>query len=366
MVQFITLLTVWLLGATAFAHQTGASTFIANLHEDTGVVETLISFPGRDLAAEVGADRNHDGQVSQAELAPLYGDMSAYLDQHIQVLNNGHPCNPIEKKAGPIAQALDTYWYLTSFQCELPLTKVTLKNDVMLDSEGGYRHLGRIQVGDMVETTAFNREFPSFDVNVSQPQTPIGQVLIRYGIEGVEHILLGPDHVLFVLLLLLLASSLRRLLWVVSSFTLAHSITLGLAALGVFDLPATLIEPLIALSIIYVAIETIVTYRKHQPTPEPTRNFVRLLLITFAFGLMHGFGFSYVLRDNVGLPSHALIPALAAFNIGVEFGQLALLLPLFPIRQWLIDKPFERPVLMALAGLALLVSGFWLIQRAVM
>lgn len=363
MIQLITFLTIWLLGATAHAHQTGASTFIANIHEDTGVVETLISFPGRDLAADLGADRDHNGQISPSELAPIYGDLATYIDQHIAVSNHAQPCKPIEKKAGPVAQALDTYWYLTSFQCVLPLTRVTLKNDVMLESEGGYRHLGRIQVGDVVETTAFNREFPTFEVNVREPQTPISQILVRYGIEGVEHILLGPDHVLFVLLLLLLAAGFRRLVWVISSFTLAHSITLGLAALNILDVPAKVIEPLIALSIIYVAVETMLVYRKNVPQPEPTSKFDRLLLITFAFGLMHGFGFSYVLRDNVGLPTHALVPALAAFNVGVELGQLALLIPLFPARRWLVGKSFERPVLMVIAGLAMLVALVWLVQR---
>ena len=88
-----------------------------------------------------------------------------------------------------------------------------------------------------------------------------------------------------------------------------------------------------------------------------------LFLVTFFFGLVHGFGFSYVLRDEVGLPSEALVPALAAFNVGVEVGQIGIVLILYPLRRWVHEKPFERHVIRGLAGLCLLVATWWFIER---
>ena len=132
---------------------------------------------------------------------------------------------------------------------------------------------------------------------------------------GFDHIVpLGVDHILFVLGLFFLSTHLRPLLWQVSAFTLAHTITLALAALGYVTVPASIVEPLIALSIAYVAVENI-----FLRTLSPWRPF-----IVFGFGLLHGLGFASVLAQ-FGLPEQNFVPALIGFNIGVEIGQLSVI-----------------------------------------
>ena len=148
------------------------------------------------------------------------------------------------------------------------------------------------------------------------------QTFFSYIPVGVDHIVpLGLDHILFVLGLFFLAPRLGPLLWQVSAFTLAHTITLALAALGLVDVPSGIVEPLIAASIVYVAIENI--FRSGSLSPwRPA--------VIFCFGLLHGLGFASVLAE-FGLPDNAFIPALIGFNIGVELGQLSVIAAAFLI-----------------------------------
>jgi hydrogenase/urease accessory protein HupE len=153
----------------------------------------------------------------------------------------------------------------------------------------------------------------SFEVEVaaSWPQTAR-----TYAALGVEHILLGIDHLLFVLALLLLVRDARTLVKTVTSFTVAHSITLALSALGLFSLPGAPVEAVIALSIVFMARE-VVTLQRGGSTLTSRRPW----LVAFAFGLFHGLGFAGALAE-LGLPHEAVSLALASFNVGVELGQL--------------------------------------------
>ncbi len=144
-----------------------------------------------------------------------------------------------------------------------------------------------------------------------------GGVLWSYGRLGVEHILLGPDHLLFVLGLLLLVGSWGMLVKTISAFTLAHSLALALAVLGVVEVPAAPVEATIALSIVLVALELT---RAPQAPPTLARRYP--WAVAFAFGLLHGLGFAGALAE-IGLPSDQIAVALLAFNVGVEVGQLA-------------------------------------------
>lgn len=155
---------------------------------------------------------------------------------------------------------------------------------------------------------------PSFTVLESES---LGQVIATYTTLGVEHILLGVDHLLFVFALLLLVPGRRMLLWTITAFTLAHSITLAAATLGWVRVPQAPVEAVIALSILFVAME-IVHWK--QGRPGITRRWP--WLVAFTFGLLHGFGFAGALNE-IGLPEHAIPPALLFFNVGVEIGQLA-------------------------------------------
>ena len=145
------------------------------------------------------------------------------------------------------------------------------------------------------------------------------QTFVRYIPIGFDHIVpKGLDHILFVLGLFFLSANMRPLLTQVSLFTLAHTITLALAALGIVSIPSSIVEPLIAASIVYVAVENI--YLNHLSRWRP--------FIVFGFGLLHGLGFASVLTE-FGLPDGAFVPALIGFNIGVELGQLAVIAVMF-------------------------------------
>lgn len=130
---------------------------------------------------------------------------------------------------------------------------------------------------------------------------------------GIHHIAIGPDHVLFLVGLILLGGSLRQLVLIVTAFTIGHSVTLSLAALGLFVVPAATVEPAIALSIVVVGVDNLLRGGGRD---------IRALL-AFAFGLVHGFGFAFVLRE-FGLPQANLAAALVSFNLGVEIGQIAI------------------------------------------
>ena len=179
--------------------------------------------------------------------------------------------------------------------------------------------------------------------------------LWRAVVLGFTHILPhGLDHILFVLGLFLLAPTARTLLLQVSAFTLAHSLTLGLALFGLVSLPGAVVEPLIALSIAYIAIENLVL-AKFRPW--------RVALV-FAFGLLHGLGFAGALKE-VGLPRSEFVTALIGFNAGVELGQLAVITGAFlAVGYWYGDRIWYRrrivlPASACIAGLGV----FWTVQR---
>ncbi len=184
---------------------------------------------------------------------------------------------------------------------------------------------------------------------------PRGDIFGRYLVFGFEHILpKGLDHILFVLGLFLLSPKARPLLWQVTAFTIAHSVTLGLAMRGVVTLPSSVVEPLIALSIAYVAVENIFTRDLKPWRPA----------IVFAFGLLHGLGFADVLKD-LGMPADRFPAALIGFNLGVEAGQLAVVTLAFLAVGWFRrDQRYRNVVVRPLSGAIALVGLYWAVERA--
>jgi hypothetical protein len=176
------------------------------------------------------------------------------------------------------------------------------------------------------------------------------QVAARYMVLGFTHIVPGGlDHVLFVLGIFLLSLRLRPLLYQVTAFTIAHSITLCLALFDVVSLPASVVEPLIAASIVYVAVENLLT-----DALKPWRVYV-----VFAFGLLHGLGFAGVLTE-LGLARGEFITALAGFNVGVELGQLAVIAAAFlAVGLWFRHRAWYRQWVAIPASSAIAISGGW-------
>ena len=172
---------------------------------------------------------------------------------------------------------------------------------------------------------------------------------------GYTHILpLGLDHILFVVSLYLLSPKLKPVLWQATAFTIAHSVTLGLSMYHIIKPPSNIVEPAIALSIMYVALENILS-----PSLKKSR-----IGIVFLFGLVHGMGFASAL-GQLGLPQTSYLTSILMFNLGVEFGQLTVIISVFLLLgTWLGKRPWYRTgIVIPLSAVIAIVAGFWTVQR---
>ena len=185
---------------------------------------------------------------------------------------------------------------------------------------------------------------------------PATRAIVRtFVAEGVHHIFIGPDHVLFIVGLLLLGGSLGRLLKIVTAFTVAHSLTLALATLHLVNPPSRVIEPAIALSIVAVGVENLVATRRGRDWRAP---------LAFGFGFLHGFGFASVLA-GFGLPRASLGWSLFSFNVGVEIGQACIVLAVAPLLAWIGARAPRMGLRVAAWGSAVVIAAgsFWFVQR---
>jgi hypothetical protein len=194
---------------------------------------------------------------------------------------------------------------------------------------------------------------PTLDYYAGNRQGALA-VFKAFTVSGVHHIAIGPDHILFIVGLLLLGGSALRLLGIVSAFTIGHSITLSLAALGIVTPPAHIIEPAIALSIVYVGADNLVAAGGRDARPW----------IALFFGLVHGFGFASVLRE-IGLPPRALGISLFSFNLGVEIGQAIIVVIVATALAFVRKRSPQVAQRFATAGsIGVIVAGaYWFIQR---
>ena len=198
----------------------------------------------------------------------------------------------------------------------------------------------------------------SFSLEELFTQRPIAEVIFSYVAIGFEHIVpRGADHILFILGIFLLSTRMRPLLWQVTMFTVAHTLTLALSMKGIVSLPANIVEPLIALSIAYIGIENIFAHSLHKS---------RLVLV-FLFGLLHGLGFAGVLSE-FGMPANAFATALISFNVGVELGQIAVIvLAYLLVGIWFRDRPWYHQRITVPASLVISIIGlYWTYDRIVL
>ena len=210
------------------------------------------------------------------------------------------------------------------------------------------------EAGALTHQEIFNKDHTTFDYFTGNRQGALA-VVKKFIPSGIYHIFIGPDHILFIVGLLLLGGSLLRLLSIVTAFTLAHSLTLSLAALDVVNPPARLIEPAIALSIVYVGIDNLMVGKAGRDVRA---------WVAFFFGFVHGFGFASVLRE-FGLPRQALGWSLFSFNVGVEIGQLCIVVVLAALLMALRRHNQALAHRVAVFGSVgvILAGSYWFIQR---
>lgn len=200
---------------------------------------------------------------------------------------------------------------------------------------------------------------PSDPIEITGGQAQTGlQAFLSYIPVGFDHILpQGLDHILFVLGLFFLSTRMGPLLWQISAFTLAHTVTLALGALGLVTVPGSIVEPLIAASITFVAVENILSKGFSPWRPA----------VVFVFGLLHGLGFASVLGE-FGLPQDQFIPALIGFNVGVEVGQLTVIaLAFLAVGLWFGSKPWYRAYIAIPASAVIgLIGAYWFVERTIL
>ena len=223
----------------------------------------------------------------------------------------------------------------------------------MFPYDPNHRTFLNVYESDALAQAILERSRPSFDYFAGTRQG-VFAVVRKFLPSGIHHILIGPDHLLFLIGLLLLGGTLGRLLLIVTAFTLAHSITLSLAALDVVSPPASIIEPVIALSIVYVGVDNLLVRKGRDVRPW----------IALVFGLIHGFGFANVLRE-MDLPGRALGWSLFSFNVGVEIGQLLVVVAaagaLAAVRR--VSPEAGRRLAVAGSVAVIAAGGFWFVER---
>lgn len=227
------------------------------------------------------------------------------------------------------------------------LERTMIETIVRYERLDGQSQTARLMPGE----AAFVADRPSTALGVARVYLPL----------GVDHILFGFDHLCFVLALIMLIGDLRRLVWTITAFTAAHSITLAAATLGWVSVPSGPVEAMIAFSIVLVAAEAVAVRRGH---PGPTAR--RPWLVAFAFGLLHGLGFAGALSET-GLPGDAIPLALLFFNIGVELGQIAFVLAVVAAMAALSAASVRWPgwARLAPAYAVGVLAAFWTIERTV-
>jgi hydrogenase/urease accessory protein HupE len=264
----------------------------------------------------------------------------------------GRACVAKVEKAGEDPTNQDSALIVLRFDCGATAGKIFYDATRLLAAQGSKgKHLVTLLGENAGETMLYPQNPP---LDLTQPMETTGQLMWKFFLAGVEHIVTGYDHLCFLFALILWATRVWPVVKIVTAFTVSHSITLSLAALNVFTLPSTLTEALIAASIVFVAVENYFS----RDVDNRWRN-------TFLFGFIHGFGFASALTE-MGVPQGGVVPALAAFNIGVEAGQIAIVFAVMPIlffgdRQ--TGGKRSEKLVYAISGLIALAGVYWLLQR---
>ncbi|MCB1763165.1 MAG: HupE/UreJ family protein, partial [Gammaproteobacteria bacterium] len=324
-------------------------------------LETLLAGIGSEHQdtdqSKQAADYNRLRLLPPAQLEELFTIFQPRLLAGSQLLSDGRKI-ALEVVAVGIPEVGDSDLARTS-TIELQALLLAGSNDLSWRWDAAFgSNVLRVDnnTGDELYTAYLQPGQISAPIPLSSKLTQSGTVLfLDYLGIGFAHILpKGSDHILFVIGLFLLNARFSALLWQVSSFTLAHTLTLALGIYGIVQIPATIVEPLIAASIVYVCVENL--YCDHLTRWRP--------VVVFVFGLLHGLGFAGVLKE-IGLAPEHFITGLVAFNIGVELGQLSVIAGCFVlVGLWFSNRVWYRHFITLPASLVIaLIGSYWFIER---
>ncbi len=338
-----------LLAAPAFAHPVPFSYLDVHLHSRS--VEGALILHDFDVAHELALD-NADTLLDAGALRQRSAALARLIGARLTIAVDGtvRPLAVTDLRPLPDRSAIEMSWRTTiaSPAGHLAVTAALFPYDP------NHQTFVNIYEDDrLARQYILGEGRRSLDYYAGNRQGALA-VFRAFTASGIHHIAIGPDHILFIVGLLLLGGSVLRLLGIVSAFTIGHSITLSLAALGVVTPPARLVEPAIALSIVYVGADNLLAAGGRDVRPW----------IALFFGLVHGFGFASVLRE-IGLPPRALGISLFSFNVGVEIGQAVIVVLVASLLALVRARSPRLARQLATAGsiAAIAAGAYWFIQR---
>jgi hypothetical protein len=363
----ILLVLVWLLFTLpAWAHKPSDS--YLSLSVQNNHIEGQWDIALRDLADAIGLDSDGNGDLTWGEVRNKHDEIRAYALSRLALSTDQQACTT-QVLEQLIDHHTDGAYSVLRFRadCGDPIEQLAVNYRLLFDIDAQHKGLLRLTQGGQTSTAIFSRESPTQEFSIAERSR--WNESIQFIREGIWHIWLGFDHVLFLLALLLPAvmirvhgrwqaagdfsSVCRNVVGIVTAFTMAHSLTLSLATLDIIQLPSRLVESTIAASVVLAGLGNL------YPTMMSRR-----WMIAFVFGLIHGFGFAAVLTD-LGLPQDSLLLSLVSFNIGVEIGQLAIVAAFLPLA-YLIRGSWSYPRLVLTGGsLAVIaIALIWFTERA--
>ena len=361
----------WILAGPAMAHKPSDS--YLSLKGKAGSTDITVRWDIalRDLDYVLQLDRNGDGQLTWGEVRTRADDISRLATSRLS-LSSAHQTCTLDA-AGPLVldRHSDGQYAGLSLVARGPRLgdSPQMRYSLLLDVDPSHRGLVQWQAPGASQPQPLVFGIDSAEQALGVQQAGVLETLRQYALDGIWHIWIGFDHILFLLALLLpsvlvwqgarwhgragMASALTQVVKVVTAFTLAHSITLTLAALGFISLPSRLVESVIAASVVLAALANLRGGDRHKPW-----------VMAFGFGLIHGFGFASVLTD-LGLSQGALAWALVGFNLGEELGKPALVAVFVPLAFWLRHgRVYQWGVLRGGSVLIAALASVWFVQRA--
>jgi hydrogenase/urease accessory protein HupE len=338
------------LAAPALAHTPDISTARLTFKDGGWVVDE--GFLATDLERMFSETMNERPNADLSAPGVLEDEIGKFVARRVAMHDsNGRTCVGKVEHAGEDPTNQDSALVVLRFNCAGDFTIYDAARLLAAQGPRGKQLVTVIGGKNPGETMLDNKNPP---LDLTKPLQTTWQLMQKFGLAGIEHILTGYDHICFLIAVILWANRVWPVVKIVTAFTISHSITLSLAALDIVTLPTTLTESAIALSIIYVAVENFVS-----------RNTDKRWRDTFLFGFIHGFGFASGLKE-LNVQQQTIVPALASFNIGVEIGQIAIVLALMPILL-LIDRQTggkrSEKLVYSLSSAIALAGAYWLLQR---